>query len=696
MMKTTRNYSYGMAAFALIMGWPIFSAWAEEGMWTMDHLPLAELKKQYNFVPSAEWINRVTKASARLARGCSASFVSENGLVMTNHHCANECLQQLSTKQENYFTKGFSAESLSEEKQCPAMELDRLDKITDVTPQVKEATSGKKGREYTQSLNKIKSTLEKECVTGDPIQWRCDVVTLYHGGKFSLYRYKRYQDVRLVMAPDQNIAFFGGDEDNFNFPRYDLDVTFLRAYENGKPAKTEYLPFNANGPKAGDLVFTSGNPGHTSRQNLLSELLFSRNTLIPFVLDYYATLDGALWQYARQGQPQKEEAQEKIFLVQNSLKVYRNFLQTLNDPSFIARKQKEEATLQSWAQNNKTPDLDGDTLWAVMDRSLATEKNIIFPYLMFEKNLGFAGNLYQYANLIVRGKQERFKPDSERLVEWHEARIPEIKALLAAQAPVYKALEKMELALSLTKMRQVLGVDHKMVKVILKGKTPSELADQLVEGTHLEDPQYRLRLWEQGEKALSSSSDPMIALALKIEPYARSLRKEMDDQVMAPQQQVHQQLSGLIFAREGENIYPDATFTQRLSYGTVKGWKENGAEISPFTNFAGLYERAEERPPFELTAAWKAARSRLNLAVPFDFVSTNDIIGGNSGSPVIDREGQVVGLIFDGNLHSIGGDYYFDLQNNRAIAVDTAAIMQSLQKVYNTPKLVDELQKGKR
>ncbi len=686
----------GAAPVALLcsLGTP---ALADEGMWTMDNLPLKQLKERYGFTPSAEWISRVTQSSARLALGCSASFVSANGLVMTNHHCANECLAELSPKGQNWFQDGFKAASQSAEPKCPAMELDRLDHIEDVTDRMGQALAGKQGAAYIDAQKAEEADLQKGCVAGDPTHWRCDVVTLYHGGKTALYRYKRYQDVRLVFAPDQNIAFFGGDPDNFNYPRYDLDLTVLRAYENGKPAKTTYFPFDPNGPKAGELVFTSGNPGSTSRETPAAQLALMRDVELPSGIGYLSTLDGVLWQYGRQGKQQLQDAQDELFGIENSLKVYTGWQQFLADPKMMETKLAAEKSLKDWIDADPQRKTQFGDPWAQLVPVLAKERQLYQRYVMIEGGRsarGFSGELFGYARTLVRGAAERAKPDTQRLSAFHDANLPAIEAALESTAPVHKDLDETLLAFSLTKLRQVLGADDKTVHEVLGHQSPEQLAHAAVQGTKLADPAARMALWKGGEAAIAASTDPMIVLAREVEPEARSLRDQWDNEVIAPERQISATIAKARFARDGSNIYPDATFTQRLSFGKVEGWNENGTDVAPFTTFAGLYERATGADPFKLSKAWLDAKPHLDMNTKLDFVTTNDIIGGNSGSPVIDADGHAVGLIFDGNIHSIGGDFAYDGTNNRAVAVDTTAIIAALRSVYHDEALADELVRG--
>jgi V8-like Glu-specific endopeptidase len=673
----------------------IGSACADEGMWTLDHLPVKQMQERYGFTPSEQWIDLVQHAAVRLAEGCSGSFVSADGLVMTNHHCANSCLSQLS-KNANYMADGYAAKG-EDEPRCPEVELNQLDKITDVTDRVNAATKGKDGAGRTKAERAINSAIEQECVGGDAGKWRCDVVTLYHGGRYALYRYRRYQDVRLVFAPEQGIAFFGGDPDNFNFPRYDLDVTFFRAYVDGKPAKTpQFLQFDVKGPKAGDMTFVVGNPGSTQRDVPWTSLRYLRDrTLTPF-FGYLSEQRGQLWQYGRIGAQQTKEAQDALFGVDNSLKVFKGWLETLSDEGFAAKKQKDDDALRQWiAADAARRQAYGDP-WAVIDAAQKRAADLRDRYNMIERGQGFGSQLFDDARDLVRGAAERAKPDGERIPSFRDANLPAIEQSLASTAPVYPQYEETELSWTLEKMRQSLGADDPFVHEVLGSKSPDQLAHELVGGSKLADPAVRQQLWKGGARAVAASNDPMIVLARKIDPEARRIRKQFEDEIEAPTKQANEAIARARFERDGTSNYPDATFTLRLSYGKVVGWKEKGEAVAPFTDFAGLYKRATGADPFKLPQSWLTAKSSLDLSTPMDFVTDNDIIGGNSGSPVINREGHAVGLIFDGNIHSLGGDFTFDPSNNRAVAVDTAALVEAVRKVYKLPVLADELANGHR
>lgn len=675
------------------------SAMADEGMWTMDHLPLHQMKQSYGFTPTAQWIDLVQHASLRLAEGCSGSFVSANGLVMTNHHCANSCLSQLSKNGKNYMSDGFSVRKPEDEPKCPDVELNQLESITDVTAQVNAATAGKDGAERIRAERAIDSKIEQACAAGDAKNARCDVVSLYHGGRYALYKYRRYQDVRLVFAPEQSVAFFGGDPDNFNFPRYDLDVTFFRAYVDNKPAQTpQFLQFSAQGPQAGEMTFVVGNPGSTQRETPWVQLSAMRNYTLTPLFGYLSELRGVLWNYSRAGMQQSKEAQDLLFGMDNSLKVFTGWLDTLSNENFARQKQQQDASLRAWIAADPARGAKYGDPWAKLEKAQQRGEELQARYSMIEGGRGFGvgTQLFADARKLVRGAVERAKPDGERLPAYHDANLPAVEHALESPVPVYPQFEQTLLSWSLEKMRQRLGADDAFVHQVLGTQSPDQLAAALVTGTKLADPAVRKQLWDGGEKAIEASTDPMIVFARQIEPQATSVRKQYEDDVQAPTTQADEVIAKARFDRDGTSSYPDATFTMRLSYGKVVGWNENGTPVDPFTRFAGLFNRATGADPFKLPDSWLAAKSQLNPSTPMDFVTDNDIIGGNSGSPVIDRQGHAVGLIFDGNIHSIGGNFTYDPSNNRAVAVDTSALLESIRMVYRLPSLADELAKGHR
>ncbi|HZZ85076.1 MAG TPA: S46 family peptidase [Anaeromyxobacteraceae bacterium] len=671
-----------------------FAARADVGMWTFDNFPSQKVEQAYGFKPSPEWLRHVQLSSARLAGGCSGSFVSPEGLVMTNHHCAHGCIEQLSTGQRDFVKSGFQAKTLQEEVKCPEIEVNQLVGITDVTAEITKATAGLEGQKYFEAQKGAMARLEKACQTSDAL--RCEVVTLYHGGIYDLYKYRRFQDVRLVFAPEFAIAFFGGDPDNFMFPRYDLDVSFLRVYEDGKPAQMkDWFKWSPAGAREGELTFVSGHPGGTSRQLTISELEYQRDVALPERLFSLSELRGQLTQYQKRGAEEARHSNALLFYVENGVKALKGRFEALVAKDLFQSKVKDEEALK--ARLARDPEKARKYLPAfdAVARSQATLKEIRKPLRYVEQGGGFQGELFHHARALVRGGDERLKPNEKRLREYRDSALPAVTQALFSTAPIYPELEIFQLTFSLTKLRENLGADDPFVKKVLGKKSPEDLATELVKGTKLADPALRRQLWEGGKAAVDASRDPLIELARFVDPDGRAIRKKYEDEVEAVQRKNDELVAKARFEIEGTSTYPDATFTLRLSYGTVKGYQENGRYVKPITTFAGAFERATGRDPFALPKSWLDAEKRLNFATPFDMATTNDIIGGNSGSPVIDRDARIVGLIFDGNIQSLGGDYGFDASVNRAVAVHSSALLEALERVYGADRISKELKGGK-
>jgi hypothetical protein len=683
-----------LAALLLVaVGLP--STRADEGMWTFNNFPSQKVEQQYGFRPTQAWLDEVRLASARLAQGCSAGFVSPQGLVMTNHHCAHACIEQLSTGERDYVKSGFYARTQPDEPKCPALEVNQLVRIADVTARMNAATAGKEGAAYGQAQRAEIARIEKECQTSDRL--RCEVVTLYQGGVYDLYEYKRYQDVRLVFAPEFAIAFFGGDPDNFMFPRYDLDVAFLRVYEDGQPAKLEhYFRWSPQGAKEGELTFVSGNPGGTSRQLTVAQLEYARDVALPDALLRLAELRGRLAEYRHRGAEQARHSNADLFYVENSYKALRGRLEALQDKTFFASKVAAEQKLRADLAKDPARSKKYLPAFDAIARAEADLKEIRRPFNQLERGQAFSGDLFRFARQLARAGEERPKPNEQRLREFRDSALPALTQALFSPAPIYPEFEKFQLAFSLEKLRETLGADDPAVKKVLGQASPEELADRLVSGTKLADVAYRKRLWEGGKAAVDAAAkdDPMLALALRVDPDARAVRKKYEDGVEAVTKRNAELIARARFETEGTSTYPDATFTPRLSYGSVKGYQENGREVRPITTIAGAFERATGRDPYALPKSWLDARPRLDLTTPFDMATTNDIIGGNSGSPVVDKEARIVGLVFDGNIQSLGGDYGFDPSQNRAVSVHSAAILESLAKIYGADRIVQELRPG--
>ncbi len=663
---------------------------AEEGMWTYDNFPASKVKRTYGFAPDQAWLDNARLSSLRFGMGCSSSFVSPEGLIMTNHHCARSCIQSISTAERNYIASGFYAQTQADEKRCPGLEAGQLVEIHDVTPEVNAATKGLSGAKLNEALDAVKAKLAKSC--GVDTKVRCDVVTLYAGGRYDLYKYRRYDDVRLVFAPEEEAAFFGGDPDNFNFPRYDFDVSFLRAYENNAPVKTEhYFKWSEGGPKAGDMTFISGHPGRTERAQTVAQLEYERDYTLPRMIAFDSEIRGLLTEYEQRGAEEARTANTGLFGVENSLKVYKGRQEALVDPAAFGRKVAEERALR--AKVNADPKLKQayGQAWDNIAAAVKRERELSTPYTYIERGRGFDSRLYQYARTLVRAGEELPKPNEKRLPEFADSQLSRLRHSMASPTPVYPELEIETLTFSLTKLREALGPDDPFVHELFGKRSPREIAAEAVKGSGLADPAVRKQLLDGGETAVNASTDPLILLAKTVDPYARKLRKQYEDEVESVYRANGELLGKARFAVFGTSIYPDATGTLRLSVGQVKGWEENGRPVPPMTIIGGSYERATGRDPFRLPESWIRAKDKLNLETPLNFVSTNDIIGGNSGSPVINREGQIVGLVFDGNIHSLGGDYWFDETTNRAVSVDSAALLEGLDKVYGASRVIDEI-----
>lgn len=665
---------------------------ADEGMWLSNAFPAEQVGKKYGFTPDKAWLEHVQLGSARLAQGCSASFVSKDGLVMTNHHCAHTCIEQLSGAKRDLIKEGFFAKAQPEELKCPELEVNQLVSIEDVSKRMATALADKSGADYSAAKKAETAEIEKACAGAD--DQRCDVVELYHGARYHLYKYRRYQDVRVVFVPELAAAFFGGDPDNFNFPRYDLDVAFLRVYAAGKPAPIEhFFPFSEHGAAPGELTFVSGHPGHTSRESTVSELLFERRYRLPRRIAQLSELRGLLTEFGLRGKEQKRFSGGLLFMVENSIKAYKGRLDALLDGALIEQKQKDEQGLRKRLASDKRKGFAG--AFASIDQAVVTSVEIADEYDLIERGRALPGDLFGVARTIVRAGDELPKPNPSRLRGYTDAELPGLKQELFSPAPIHPELEELQLRFGLTQLRELLGADHPLVHKILGKKSPATLASELVRGSKLADVAVRKQLFDGGQKAIAASKDPLIVLARLVDPDARAVRKRYEDDVSGALERGHDAIATARFELYGTSLYPDATFTLRLSYGGVRGWRERGKDVQPFTYFRGAFERATGEDPFALPKSWLSAESKLKLDTPLNFVTDNDIIGGNSGSPVVNKNAEVVGLVFDGNIESLGGEYGFDAKVNRTVAVHSAAILEALGTIYGAGRIVEEL-KAKR
>jgi hypothetical protein len=674
------------------------SAFCDEGMWLFSSFPADKVKATYGFEPSQAWLDHVRLSSVRFNNGGSGSFVSADGLVFTNHHVGAKCVQELSKAGSDYLKTGFAAKTLSEETKCPHLELNVLQSTDDVTAKVNASvTPTMTSAEENKAQRAAMSAIEKDCAATTGL--RCDVITLYSGGMYQLYRYKKYTDVRLVFAPEFQMAFFGGDEDNFTYPRYDLDITFFRVYENNRPAVIkDYLRWSKTGTSNGDLIFVSGHPGSTGRWLTDSQKTFLRNTEYPFRMDTYRSRVNSLKQFSAKSSENARIARETIFGLENSLKAITGYnAGLLNEEHMSVQTAAEQQLRASVAANPKLKGEIGDP-WSAIEQAMQAEGKIFLPYIYVEKRGNLRNDLGSYARDLVRLAAEKQKPNADRLREYRDSALTSLEQELFSTAPVYPALEEQVLTTYLKHAEMYLTGDYApLAGKLLAGKVPEKRAQELVAGSKLGDVAYRRNLYAGGQDAIDASTDSLIVFAREMDPEARNYRKLYDDQVEAVEKSEGANIARLKFEQGGLNIPPDATFTLRLSYGSVVGYKEGAKNVAPFTTIGEAFEyssRTKQKLTNVLPVSWNSAQKQVNLKTPLNFVSTADIIGGNSGSPVVDKNAEIVGIIFDGNIESLSWRFYFDDVQGRAVSVDSRGIQETLRAIYPAKSLADELLNG--
>lgn len=674
----------GMVGFAAAP-----AARAEEGMWTFDNFPADSMREEMGWAPDQAWLDRAMMGTARMP-GCSASNVSEAGLVLTNHHCVISCVTALSSTEANYIEHGFMVQTREEELRCPNVTIDVLTSISDVTANIEAATAGVAAEGFARARDAEIARLAGECTSA---RERCEVITLYQGGRYSLYRYHTYSDVRLVFAPEHAMASFGGDPDNFNFPRYCLDFAFLRLYENGRPAATpQHLDMRFAPLAEGEIVLIPGNPGRTSRLRTTAELAFERDVNLPWQIGSLSDLHGRLIAYSALGPDQARIASGMLQDAENSVKGLAGRRQALADPEGFAHVTAREADLQMRVRRNRAATRDAGDAWAEIERAQAAYRGVFYPYQYLELRAGEHSQLFAWARDLVRSAAEREKPDEQRLARYTEARLPAIGRNLRASRAVAPDFEALHLAFWLTKMREHLTADDPVARRILGDETPEVLATRLSQ-SHLSDPAYRAQLWAGGAEAIAQSDDPMIVFVRNWDADARAVRARYVTQVEAPVARAQERIARARFRAFGEAEYPDATFSPRITYGRVIGWSEpNGRIVGPFTHTDGLFARASGSPPFTLSQRWIDARGQLDPRGIFNVSTSTDVIGGNSGSPLLDRDGDVVGAVFDSNVHALGGEYFYDGELNRSVTVSSTIIRTALSDVYGMHALVSELE----
>jgi hypothetical protein len=697
MIPLRRHGRLSLVLVLLIVGWALVivrvGAGEDEGMWTFDNPPVRLLKERYNFDVTRQWLDHLRLSSVRFNDGGSGSFISPTGLVLTNHHVARGQLQKISSAKKDYAADGFLARTRAEELKATDLELNVLVSMEEVTSRVQAATAKAPDEKAALELRRAEiARIEKESL--DKTGLRSDVVPLYGGGEYWLYRYKVYTDVRLVFAPEQQIAFFGGDPDNFTYPRYDLDMAVFRVYENGKPIQSpNYLKWNPRGAADGELVFVSGHPGTTSRLDTVAQLQTLGSQQLPLYLEIFKNRVATLRRYGEGGSEQARQAADLIFGLENSIKAYAGELGGLRNPSTLNKKEKEDADQRAALATRPALEKYADA-WGAIDKAEQAYRQRLSRFIYTSPNLSFARSV-TLALTLVRYATETRKPDGERLPGYHEAQLPSLRLRLFSSAPFYPAMDEALVADWLKEASAALGPGDPFVKAALAGETPETRAKSIVAGSTIQDVAFRKQLADGGEAAVTASTDPLITFARTIDPFGREVRKWYEDAVESVEVAASERIARARFDLYGKSVYPDATFTLRLAFGTVRGYPMNGTKAPSHTTFYGLYDRAygfDIKPPFNLPRRYVDRRAALDLKTPFNFVNTCDIVGGNSGSPVVNRNGELVGLIFDGNIESLVGSYVYDEETNRAVAVHAGAMIEALRKLYDAGALADEIE----
>ena len=699
-MKPRTSLNRSMLLCALIVALltfqtiPVFAL--DEGMWTFNNVPRETIKQKYGFDVTDDWLHKLQLASVRFPNG-SGSFVSPNGLVLTNYHIVEDAVGELSTATKDYAKEGFVARSQAEELKAEGLSLDQLISIEDVTAVVNSNVKSDMSATDANAARRAQMTaIENQSKQQTGL--RSEVVTLYQGGQYNLYRYKRYTDVRLVFVPEFQAAFFGGDPDNFNFPRFNIDMSLVRVYENNQPVKVDnYFKWSKTGAKDGELVFVTGHPGSTQRLNTVAHLEALRDVTIPLLIRTLESRRGMLKAYMAQGEEQTRRGQNELNSVENALKVYKGQIEGLKDPKLMTKKRLAEQALRNSVNADPRRKKEYGDAWEAIAKGRRDLAQYDRDRRFLDLAAGFNTTLFGYARTLVRMAEENEKPDAKRLPEFMQARRAAVEANLYSTAPIYQDFEQAKLANSLAFMQSEYGAGSPLVKKVLKGKTPEARAAELISGTKLQDVDYRRQVANAGSKGIDNSKDPMIELAADVDKEARAVHKRYEEEVVAVERANYAKIAHALFEDQGTKLYPDATFTLRLSYGAVKGYRENGKFVPPFTTLGGLYARSNQYHhefPYNLPPRWTARRKALNLMTPFNFVSTNDIIGGNSGSPTVNRRGELVGLIFDGNIQSLVGNFDYDESVNRSISVDSRGMLEVLRKVFGADAIANELMKG--
>jgi hypothetical protein len=665
-------------------------AQADEGYWLFSDPPTHELAAKYNVSLSPEWLDHLRGAVIKIGGG-TGSIVSADGLVITNHHVAEGQLHTLSSAQHDYERDGFYAPTHEAELPCQGLEMMVLQSTEDVTARVKAAEhAGDTPAQAEAAHRAVEARIEKESF--DRTGLTSEVITLFGGALYDLYRYKKYPEVRLVFAPDGEAAFFGGDPDNFEFPRYDLDIALFRIYDHGKPLATpDHLAFNAGGPKQDELVFVAGHPGTSQRLVTAEELRYQRDVSLPRSLADLQRIERKLTAFSDGSSEHAREAQSALASVANSRKAFHGFLASLSDGALIEAKTQEEMSFRELLAQHPEKQ---DTLSALdeLHRAIAAD-TANFDAYVYEERFASRSDLVNLGRTLVRAAMERAKPNAERLPAYRDSALPSLEFRLFSGRPFYADLEEVLIRDGLERLA---ATHDPLADRLLAGQSPQQRASELVRGSHLEDLAYRRKLYTDSAAELRHCGDPMIDFAFALETAARAAR-DLDDQDADAKHRAYATIYRARVALGRAPAYPDATGTLRLAFGTVNGYTSGDKQIAPFTDFGGLFRHAAEHgnaPPFDLPPAWARLKAKLDPGTPFNFCSSTDILGGNSGSPIVNRAGEFVGIIFDGNRESLAGRYVYDPAVNRSVGVDSAAIIAALRTIYHADAAANELEHG--
>lgn len=671
-------------------------------MWTFDYPPVKYFERTYGFTPDEKWFDNARLSALRLS-GCSASFISSDGLVMTNHHCARYALDKVNKPGEDLPDSGFYAPTLNDERRVDGMYADQLISMKDVTAEVQEAfergkTDEEKVAERNREIQKLQKDAWEEYKKSQPNDSiYAQVVTFYNGGKYSLYIYKRYTDIRLVFAPQLIVAYFGGDYDNFTYPRYDLDVSLFRIYQDGKPLNTEhYFRWSNSGAQENEPVFVIGNPGRTSRLLTVAQLEFNRDYSYPYIVNLLKDAMDIYSKYIEQHPDKKLEYQTRLFGISNSYKAYTGYLGGLRDQYLMARKRAFEKKFREAVDANPVLKEKYGSVWKEIAR-IQKEKAEIYEKFQAYNVTGLGRSSYfNIASRLIQYAKAMKMPESNRPMDYKGGALDSTKKKFFP-SNFNPDIEKMFLEYQLGFMSSVFGTSNEAFNRLLGGRTPTDAAHDLATTTFLGDSSRVVAMLNGSPDAILSSSDPFIQYMESIQKEASEMQARYQN-LSAREATQGQKLGHALYDVYGTSIPPDATFTLRIADGVVKGYEYNGTIAPPLTTFYGMYNRYYsfgKKYPWYLPGNWSNPPADFNLSTPLDFVATNDIIGGNSGSPVINKNLEIVGLIFDGNIESLPGEYIYVDTYNRSVAVHSNAILEALAKIYHADRIVSEIKRGK-